>query len=71
MAKKEIPQGNETLVPEKSESKYSVEALRRSCGKLFGVTKAVFDGAVYGKSGKYTVKEMKSIIEKWENKEVK
>lgn len=71
MSKKEIPQGNVTIIPEKSESRYSVETLRRSCVELFGVTTAVFDGAVYGKSGKYTVKEMKSIIEKWENKEVK
>lgn len=51
--------------------KFSVEQLRENCKKLFGVTTSTFDGATYNLKGKYTVSEMKTIIEKWKNKEVK
>jgi len=50
---------------------FSVEALRDKCLRLFGVTVSTFDGATYGLDGKYTVEEMKNIIAKWLNKEVK
>ena len=48
----------------------SVEMLVR-LAKLFGVTTSTFDGATYNLKGKYTVSEMKAIIDRWKNKEVK
>lgn len=51
--------------------KFSVIRLREKCLKLFGVTQSTFDGATYGLNGEYTVEEMKTIIAKWQDKEVK
>ncbi|MBE6845035.1 MAG: hypothetical protein E7508_04880 [Ruminococcus sp.] len=51
--------------------KFSIEQLRENCKKLFGVTTSTFNGATYNLKGKYNVSEMKAIIEKWKNKEVK
>ncbi len=51
--------------------KFSLEQLRENCKKLFGVTASTFDGATYNLKGKYTVSEMKAIIDRWKNKEVK
>lgn len=56
---------------EKKERKVPLDNLRRSCVKLFGVSFSTFDGATAGLTGKYTVEEMKAIIEKWLRKEVK
>jgi len=53
------------------QTKYSIEKLRENCLKLFGISQSTFDGASYGLTGKYTVAEMKSVITKWQNKEVK
>lgn len=50
--------------------KVPLENLRRSCVKLFGVTPSTFDGATVGLDGKFTVEEMKAIIEGWLDKEV-
>lgn len=55
----------------KKEKKIPLENLRRSCVKLFGVSFSTFDGATVGRTGKYTVKEMQSIIDTWLQKEVK
>lgn len=49
------------------ERQIPIENLRRSCNKLFGVTPSTFDGATVGLTGKFTVAEMQSIIEKWLN----
>lgn len=49
-----------------------VDRLRRSCVKLFGISPSTFDGAAVGLTeSKYTVGEMKAIIDKWLAKEVK
>lgn len=57
---------------EKKERKIPLEKLRRSCVKLFGISPSTFDGAAVGLTeSKYTVKEMRAIIDKWLKKEVK
>lgn len=56
---------------EKKERKVPLDNLRRSCVKLFGVSFSTFDGVTVGLSGKYTVDEMRGIIDKWLRKEVK
>lgn len=45
--------------------KIPIEKLRRSCLKLFGVTPSTFDGATVGLTGKFTVAEMQTHIDKW------
>lgn len=57
--------------PEAAEAKFSIEKLRENCLTLFGVTSSTFDGATYGLNGDFTVDELKNIIAKWQNKEVK
>lgn len=69
--KKEESKPEVQNMTEKSEPVFPVERLRENCAKLFGVSQSIFDGAAYGLSGEYTVKEMKSLIEKWKTKEVK
>lgn len=56
---------------EKKVRKVPLDNLRRSCVKLFGVSFSTFDGATAGLTGKYTVDEMRDIIDKWLRKEVK
>lgn len=57
---------------EKKERKIPLEKLRRSCVKLFGISPSTFDGAAVGLTeSKYTVEEMRAIIDKWLKKEVK
>lgn len=56
---------------EAAEAKFSIEAHRKNCLALYGVTSCTFDGATYGLDGEYTVEEMKNIIAKWQSKEVK
>ncbi|MBQ3009660.1 MAG: hypothetical protein IJA35_00795 [Clostridia bacterium] len=51
--------------------KIPIAKLRRSCVTLFGVTPSTFDGATIGLTGSYTVDEIKTILKKWLNKEVK
>lgn len=67
MKAKETEQKPEVKAP----VRYPAEKLRENCLELFGVTQSTFDGAAYGHSGRYTVSEMNSIIEKWKNKEVR
>lgn len=50
-----------------AQRKISIEKLRRSCVKLFGVTPSTFDGATVGLEGKFTVTEMQAHIDKWLN----
>ncbi len=52
-------------------AKFSIEKLRKNCMKLFNITTSTFDGAAYGLKGEYTVSDMKDIITKWQNREVK
>lgn len=62
----------EPAAAEKKERKIPLEKLRRSCVKLFGISPSTFDGAAVGLTeSKYTVGEMRAIIEKWLKKEVK
>lgn len=69
--KKEESKPEVQNMTEKSEPVFSVERLKENCAKLFGVSQSTFDGAAYGLSGEYTVKEMNSLIEKWKTKEAK
>lgn len=56
----------------KKERKIPLEKLRRSCVKLFGISPSTFDGAAVGLTeSKYTVEEMRAIINNWLKKEVK
>ena len=55
--KEEVKSQSATADP--PQTKYSIEKLRENCGASYGLT------------GKYTVAEMKSVITKWQNKEVK
>ena len=62
----------EPVATGKKERKIPLEKLRRSCVKLFGISPSTFDGAAVGLTeSKYTVGEMKAIIDKWLAKEVK
>lgn len=57
----------ETIVQESisEELKYPLDKLRESSKELFGVSMAVFDGALYGHSGEFSKEEIKKIIEAW------
>lgn len=52
------------------EKKYSIEALKKACITLFGVTTSTFVAATYGKSGEFTVTEMKKHIDSWLKKKI-
>lgn len=65
MANKAINTADEKTV------KFPISVFRKNCVTLFGVTTSTFDGATFGKTGKYTVEEMKSIIKEWGESEVK
>lgn len=69
--KKEEPKQEVQNITGQSEPVFSVERLKENCVKLFGVSQSTFDGAAYGLSGEYTVREMQSIIDKWKTREVK
>ena len=51
-------------------AKFTIDRLRRSCSKLYGVTVSTFDGAAYGLNGKYTIDEMQERIDNWCKKPV-
>lgn len=68
MARKKETASKAVVVP--AGKKVPLENLRRSCVNLFGVTPSTFDGATVGLSGKFTVEEMKAIIDGWLDKEV-
>ena len=62
----------EPVATGKKGRKIPLEKLRRSCVKLFGISPSTFDGAAVGLTeSKYTVEEMRAIIDKWLKKEVK
>lgn len=51
--------------------KFPISVLRKNCVNLFGITTSTFDGATFGKTGEYSVKEMQSMIKEWGEREVK
>uniref|UniRef100_A0AAU8AXF5 YqzN/YkzM domain-containing protein n=1 Tax=Dulem virus 37 TaxID=3145755 RepID=A0AAU8AXF5_9CAUD len=57
----------------KAEKVFALGVLQKHCRALFGVPTVVFVGATAGldASKKYAVSEIKDIITKWCNKEVK
>lgn len=55
---------------EKAAPKFPLETLAANCRKLFGVSSCTFAGAAYGLRGRYTIAEMKVIIDDWKKKEV-
>ena len=71
------PAGTAAQEPEQSKKAqaYSLERLAKDCFELFGVSPSTFAGATCGlkpgKDKKYTVAEMKEIIEKWLKKPIK
>ncbi len=50
--------------------KFALSELRENSYQLFGVTSAAFDGATDGLHGKYTIEEVRGIIDTWLKKEV-
>ena len=52
------------------EIKHDISKLRKNCFEIFGVTSTVFDGAMYGKKGKFTKAEVEKVIKAWLKKEV-
>ncbi len=61
---------NKRMIKSAGEKKYNLGDLRKNCLELFNVSTSVFDGAVMGLVGKYTISEIKNIITKWKDKEV-
>lgn len=61
----------ETTKVETTEPKYTLEALKKVCMTVFGVTSSTFAAATYKMTGEYTITEMKKHIEAWLKKEVK
>ena len=54
-----------------TEPKFSLEQLRKHCVRLFNITSSTFDGAFYGRTGEYTVKEAQGVINEWLRKEAR
>lgn len=52
------------------QKKFPLPALRSACLDLFGCSSAVFDGATYGLTGKYSVDEIKDRIEKFKKTKI-
>lgn len=57
--------------PAVKEPVFSLERLRRDCFKLLGVSTSTFDGATFGRKGEFTVKEIREIINAWQNTRVR
>ena len=61
--------------PKQKESAFSLEQLSKNSTELFGVSASTFAGATYRLKDKadarYTVAEMKAIIEKWQSSVIK
>lgn len=49
---------------------FTLDRLRKDCLRLFGITVSTFDGATLGLTGRYSVEEMRSRIERWKNTRV-
>lgn len=71
MAGKTTSAEAETGKKTEKEQKYSIEALKKVCTALFGVTTSTFVAATYNLNGEHTVSEMKKHIDNWLKKEVK
>ena len=69
--KESAPADQPAALGEPAEPKYSVEALRKNCLKIFGVTVSTFDGATFGLKGDFTKEKMKAILDEWLKKEVR
>ena len=67
MSNKTAKEAVEKTIP----PKFTIERLRASCIKLFGITASTFDGATYGLTGQFTVDAMKEHIDKWLKKPMK
>lgn len=68
MAKQDKVEAAEAV---QTDPKFSIEKLRENCMTLFGVTTSTYDGATHGLKGDFTVAEMKTAIEKWQNTKIK
>lgn len=51
-------------------TRFEIEKLGANCVELFNVSGSTFAGATYGLKGRYSVEEMKQIIEDWKKKGV-
>lgn len=71
MAKTENAEAIKQAAP--PQQTYKLEKLRKSCGKLFGVSSATFAGATskLDPKGEYTVDDIKNTITTWLKKEAK
>jgi hypothetical protein len=70
MTKRQKQETPEITSDKTQEPEYSLDKLRENCKELFDVPAHVFDGAMCGITGEFTVREAKSKIEKWAKKEV-
>ena len=61
----------DNLIKEDVMVKYDINKFRSNCMQLFNINTSTFDGATYGFTGEYSLKEVKDAIEKWLKKEVK
>ena len=62
---KNTDKATDTVVAAKPDAKFPLETLRKDCVKLFGITSSTFDGAMYGKTGEFTIADAASIINDW------
>ena len=70
MEEMEKKQNNKKTASGVEEPKYSLPALRKNCGFLFGVTGSTFDGAMHSrKDTALSIAEAKKIIEAWKKKQ--
>ena len=51
-------------------AKFPIETLRKDCVKLYGISTSTFDGAMFGKSGEYSIEEARTLIENWKKEVV-
>jgi hypothetical protein len=54
-----------------AEPKFPIAKLRAKCLHVFGVSVSTFDGATHGKTGEYSIDEIKQALKEWGKTEVK
>lgn len=54
----------------KEPKRFDLQKLGENSLELFGVSRFTFAGATYGLKGKYSIDEIKNVIEEWLRKEV-
>ena len=69
MADKKVKAEAVKAEPQAADPKFTIEALRKHCYELFGITSSTFDGATYGLEGPLTKAEAQKAINKWLGKE--